>query len=246
MKIVTPFRPFEPESIEHLRLGPFDWIGAIQMLRVSAAKFCQCETFVITDADHDVDGPAHYFETTERRLMLWILDVSLRYLDSEHFDQDTVMVSPDILVFGDLRPYFVSDLGLVVRTSEKFKGTDRTVLNGVQWWRHASKKRLVSFFRRAMAIARDLPEARIVWGADTDPLIHLTAPLIGGQRVTRSGLTFFGHERLMESLSSSAMNAIDRGASLQMPSFPLLDFKYHRKRYMRQVFNALVRSAAAA
>jgi hypothetical protein len=246
MKIVTPFRPFAPESVEHFKLGPFDWHGAIEMLRASAARFCQCETFVITDVDHDAPGPAHYFDTSERRLMLWILDVSLRYLESEHFDQDTVMVSPDILVLGDLRPYFVADLGLVVRTGEKFKDTNRTVLNGVQWWRHASKKRLVHFFRRALAIARELPEERIVWGADTDPLIQLTAPLIGGARVKRSGLTFYGHERLMQSLSSQAMVAIDAGEPLSRPSFPLLDFKYDRKHYMRRTFDALVGSAVAA
>lgn len=246
MKIVTPFRPFAPESIEHQRLGPFDWHDAIAMLRASAARFCQCETFVITDVDHEPPGPAHYYDTTERRLMLWILDVSLRYLESEQFDQDTVMVSPDILVLGDLRPYFVADLGLVVRTGEKFKDTNRTILNGAQWWRHASKKRLVHFFHRALAIARDLPEARIVWGADTDPLIQLTAPLVGETRVKRSGLAFYGHTNLMPSLSSHAMAALERGASLAGCPYPLLDFKYERKRYMRRVFENVMAAAVPA
>jgi hypothetical protein len=246
MKIVTPFRPFEPESIEHIRLGPFDWHGAIKMLRASAARFSQCETFVITDVDTTVPGPAHYFETTERRLMLWILEVSLRYLESEHFDQDTVMVSPDILVLGDLRPYFIADLGLVVRTGEKFKDTNRTVLNGVQWWRHGSKKRLQHFFRKALAIAKELPEARIVWGADTDPLIQLVSPVVGGDIVKRSGLWFFGHAKVMQSLSSQAIAAIERGEPMASSPVPLLDFKYQRKHHMRQVFESFMGSAVPA
>jgi hypothetical protein len=82
VRVVTPFRPFEPESREHLELGPFDWIGAIGMLRASVERSCHCETVAVTDVDTTLPGPTFQYATTHRRLMLWILDVSLRYLES--------------------------------------------------------------------------------------------------------------------------------------------------------------------
>lgn len=248
MKIVTPFRAFPPESTHHQNLGAFDWLGAIAMLRASAARACRCETFVITDVDAAVPGPAHAFVTTHRRLMLWILEVSLAYLRSDAFDADTVMVSPDVMVFGDLRPMFRADLGLVVRTSPKFSAKpEKTVLNSVQWWRLDAKSRLVAFYERALAMAVTLPENRITWGADTDPLVELVWPTRSGLQ-ERSGLSVFGHESttVMAPFSGRDRVAIDGGHQPAPPVLPLVDFKYWRKTYQQRYFDALIGSAVAA
>lgn len=243
MKIVTPFRPFAPESLHHQRLGPFDWNAAIRMLRTSARRAIGCDTFVITDVDaaDGVPGPVHAFHTNHRRLMLWILDVSLAYLRSSSFDVDTVLVSPDVLVLGDLRPFFRADLGLVVRTSDKFaKVPEKQVLNSVQWWRVAAKDQLIAFYARALAMAITLPDNRITWGADTDPLITLIAPVTAGL-TQRGDLSVYGHEMatVMLPLSTVNQNRIDRGANPMPTRTALIDFKYGRKRYQQRYFDAV-------
>lgn len=246
MKIVTPFRPFAPESGHHQRLGPFDWHGAIEMLRTTARRYCHCDTFVITDVDHTPPGLAHRYVTTERRLMLWILEVSLAYLRSDDFNEDTVMVSPDVLVFGDLRPMFQADLGLLVRTSPKFAAKPmRMVMNSVQWWRADAWAPLVRFYERALDIARQLPDERIRWGADTDPLVELVAPVEAGRR-QRAGLSVYGHElgTVMQAFSLRDQKALDEGRRPAPPVMPLFDFKYQRKTSMRAYFNAVVAVAS--
>lgn len=238
MKIVSPFRPFAPESQAHLRLGPFDWIGALRMLAASARESCHCETFAITDVDSPLPVPHHAYVTHERRLMLWILEVSLRYLESDDFDQDTVMVSPDILVFGDLRPYFGADLGVIVRMDEKYVHADRPLLNSVQWWAHAAKPRLVAFYRRALDLAHTLTEDVITWGADTVPLVALLSPLERGQS-RRAGLTVLAVDQteVMTAFSATLLRKTLAGRVVR-PDVPLLDFKYGRKVYLQQYFDA--------
>jgi hypothetical protein len=61
MKIVSPFRPFPPESSAHRKLGPFDWVGALQMLGTSARASCDCATFALTDVDTDLPVPAYQY-----------------------------------------------------------------------------------------------------------------------------------------------------------------------------------------
>lgn len=241
MKVVTAYRPFEPESIEHHRLGAFDWHGAIEMLRESVRRSCRCETHVITDVDHVPPGPAYQYPTTERRLMLWILDAMLCYLRSDDFDDDTVYISPDILVFEGLRPYFVADLGLVVRTGEKFAAKpEKQVLNSAQWWRWSAKARLIDFYERALAIAKTLPEERLIWGADTDPIVALISPVASGLQL-RSGLSVYGHEitTVMTAFGERDKVALERGEVPAEPYLPLLDFKYWRKQHMRAYFTAV-------
>lgn len=236
MRVVTPFRPFEPESREHLELGPFDWIGAIKMLRASVSASCRCETVTITDLDTHLPGPAFQYETARRRLMLWILEVSLRYLESDDFDCDTVMVSPDILVLGDLRAFFRADLGVIVRASEKFMVAERPLLNSVQWWRVAAKDRLAAFYRQALEIAETLPEDVIRWGADTEPLLRLLSPLAVGC-FGRVGLTVSAMDQreVMGTFSRRIMRHMQEGRPYQ--GQPLLDFKYLRKRHLREFFD---------
>jgi hypothetical protein len=238
-QVVSPYRPFPAESDAHLVLGPFDWEGALEMLRESVGRSCGVETYAITDVDTDLPVPAFRFETHERRLMLWILEVSLRYLESPAFDKDTVMVSPDILILGDLAPWFTADLGVLVRPEEKHQISGRAILNQVQWWRVKAKKRLAVFYRDALALATALPEDVIRWGADTAPLQQLLSPLEIGHW-PRAGLAVnLIHASVpMESLSSVNINRLDQDLPL-LVSRPILDFRYTRKRHMRRVFESL-------
>lgn len=220
MKVVSPYRPFAPESPAHLRLGPFDWIGALEMLRVSVRRTCACETFAITDVDTALSVPNYQYVTTERRLMLWILDVSLRYLQSDDFDQDTVLVSPDTLIRGDLGRWFTgSDLGVLTRQTPKF--VHKPILNGVQWWAHHGKARLIAFYTDALDLAKTLPEALLRWGADTEPFVRLLEPIQFGA-VYRKDLRvqFIDSSRLRPQV--------------------IVDFKGQRKREMAAYFERAV------
>lgn len=226
MRVVAPFRPFAPESQAHQLLGPFDWVEALRMLRASVARSCACETWAITDVDTELPVPSLRYVTTHRRLMLWILEVSLRYLESSDFDQPTVMASPDVLVFSDLAPFVVEDLGVLVRRP-KFQSAGKPLMNALQFWHPRAQDALVAFYRKALAIAEALPETAITWGADTIPLVQLLHPLSAGAVVTREGLRVacFSEERVMLSAFED-----------KPPTTPATDFKYTRKLFMKTYF----------
>jgi hypothetical protein len=239
MRVVSPYRPFPLESIEHQNVGPFDWVAALRMLAVSVERSCNCETLAITDVDTLLPVPAIRLRTTERRLMLWILDVSLQYLKSEAFDVDTVMVSPDTLVTDNLARFFVSDLGLVIRPESKFKA--RPIINSVQWWKHSGKKRLIAFYEQALQIARTLPEDLKVWGADSEPLRQLVEPIAPGVYI-RSGVkvSMLQKRDLMESITEDTMTQLREGTPPYQAPVPIIDFRYGRKHYMQAYFDATI------
>jgi hypothetical protein len=235
MRVVTPYRPFPPESREHIELGPFDWVGAIEMLRVSVDRFCACDTVTLTDIDTDVPGPVFAYRTAERRLMFWILEVALRYLESAEFDTDTVLVSPDSLVFCDLRQWFAGDIGMVVRPMHP----ERPILNALQWWPVASKDALVTLYRRALAIAHTLPEDIQVWGADSKPFEKLLKPLVPGCGPRKSGIVanLIDSRMVMTPLTSEVIKRLEAGEPIQPPSM-VVDFRYLRKKFLRRYFDA--------
>lgn len=239
MRIVSPYRPFAPESVEHQNVGPFNWVAALQMLQASADRISAGEVRAITDVDTDLKFPAFQYQTTHRRLMPWILEVALRYLKSDDFDQDTVMLSPDILVFGDLRPYFVGDLGVVLRVGGKYQA--RPLLNCAQWWRHDAKARLVAFYESALARAIALPERMLAWGADTVPLVEMLSPLRIGL-TERSGLQVYGIDDavVLHALTAHEEAALHAGDGVPWPAVPLVDFRYRRKQRMAAYFAATV------
>jgi hypothetical protein len=189
----------------------------------------------VTDVDTTLPGPTFQYATTHRRLMLWILDVSLRYLESPDFDRDTVMVSPDILVLGDLRGFFKADIGVIMRTADKFLN-ERPLLNSVQWWSVAAKDRLVAFYRQALEIAETLSDDVICWGADTEPLLRLLSPLEVGVS-ERAGLTVSAVDQreVMATFSRRILRQMRDRQPYQ--GLPLLDFKYLRKKHLREFFD---------
>jgi hypothetical protein len=245
VRVVSPFRPFAPESAEHLELGAFDWIDALRMLTESVRRSCSCDTIALTDFDTTLPVPAFQYTTVERRLMLWILEVSLAYLKSVDFDRDTVMVSPDTLVFDDLRRWFQGDLTLLVRSTPNF--ADRPILNAVQWWPLRSRKRLVALYEQALDVAQQLPEPQIVWGADSEALRVLLAPIQPGMQ-RRDGLRVWMLESslVMHSFTAAQRDAVVSGRPVPPAARPILDFKYTRKRYMRPCFDSLLGQAVTS
>lgn len=246
MQVVSPYRPFPPESKHHQVLGVFDWIGACRMMAASVEATCHCPVHVITDVDTDLPVPAWQFETTERRLMLWMLDISLRFLESDRFDRDTVMVCPDVLVYGDLSKYFRGDLGLIVRLGEKFQAKQKTFINGTQWWAIRAKPRLIEFYRQALDVAKTLPASCITWGADTESIRLLVQPMCEGL-VKRAGLTIqmVPYERVMTAFPSSAIDHLQGRRLAAWPTVPLMDFRARRKLYMRAFYDATYGRRAA-
>ena len=238
-QVVTPYRPFKPESDHHLTLGPFDWVGAIQMLRDSVRRSNGVETLTLTDVGTSLPVPALKFATKQKRLMLWILDVCLCYLASDAFDRDTVMVSPDCLVLGPLAPWFEADLGVVVRTEEKHRGSGRMVLNQVQFWSHAAKPMLVAFYQQALKIAKKLPDDVITWGADTVPIHQMLEPIEYGIG-DRMGMRVYqiAWHQILEALTHEHIVQLEAGEAIRV-SRPILDFRATRKRHMKMAYDAL-------
>lgn len=237
LRIVSPYRPFAPESPAHQLLGPFDWTAALRMLQASVERQ-RAEFLAITDASTPLPVPTVHLQTTSTRLMLWILDVSLRYLESDTFDRDTVMVSPDSLVMGDLRPYFTGDLSILVRTVKRF--SKRPILNAVQWWPVASKRKLIGFYRETLAIAEQLPENLIAWGADSESIRMMIEPIAVGVHA-RHGLqvSMIEARSVMESLSTLTLHRLQQRLPVA-PAAPIVDFKYLRKHQMAAYFRAVM------
>ena len=247
MKVVSPFRPFAPESDEHVALDAFDWIGALRMLAASVAATCDgAPTFAIGDADSPLPVPAYYYRTARRRLMLWILEVSLAYIGSDDFDDDTVMISPDLLVLDDLRRWWMpAALGVVLRLDEKFRAVS-PLLNSVQFWRRRNKSQLADFYGAVLERAEALPERSIRWGADTEPLVELLEPLSLGFTYRR-GLKVYGYDgsMILSALKGSDIRRLEAGRPPKARLEPILDFRSLRKRYMAAYFASAFQEAIA-
>jgi FkbM family methyltransferase len=104
----------------------------------------------------------------------------------------------------------------------------------VQFWRHASKERLVDFYRHVLDIGVGLPEAFQVWGADTVAIEELLAPMAGGT-IIRNGLTaaMIPFESVIQYLEP-VPDPLGRWRPNR-----IVDFKYMRKLQMRQIFDML-------
>ena len=233
MRVVSAYHPIVPYTTCHIGLADlgFDWIEALRMLAYSAKVRANVETLAITDQELPV--PHLRYKTTEESLMLWVLEVSLLYLESDDFDQDTVFISPDALVFGPLDLFGQWDLGVLYRGVKYGK---HPLLNGFQWWPLASKARLVTFYRECLSIARDLSKGQKRWGGDTVPLVRLLSPIIPGVH-RRNGLVLC----VLPAVLHADVTTCKLQRILKHPpgtiTASVLDFKYWNKRYMKEVFD---------
>ncbi len=249
IRVVAPFRPFAPESEWHLQTQDFDWIAAIRMMMHTAQRACRCPVHILTDVDTDLPVPSLQYQTTERRLMLWTLEVCLRYLASTDFDRDTVMLDCDQLIYRDLKPWFRRgvDLGLLVRTGHKHQAAvgGQPFLNGVQFWARRGKHRLIPFYQRALALAHTLPADLLTWGADTEAVRQLIEPIDVGIHL-RSGVTvrMIESASVLEAFSKHQAHWLHEGC-LPQPTSAVVDFRALRKRYMRPVYEATIKARVA-
>ena len=246
IRIVAPFRPFPLEADHHREQADFDWMDAIHMMSTSAARACRCPVHVLTDVDTDLPFDCLKYETIERRLMLWNLEICAQYLASDDFDRDTIMLDSDQIVLHDLAPRFPEgvDAGILIRPAAKHI-TGQPILNGVQFWAMRGRERLVAFFRQALVIAKALPEKQIQWGADTDALRVLLEPLSLGIH-QRAGLTvaLLESRTVIETFSSVHEKWLAAGTPFAVPTKPVLDFRNLRKPFMRPVYDAIFQDAA--
>lgn len=252
IRIVLPFRPFSPESDLHKEFAEFDWIAAMRMLSHTAQLACRCQAEVITDVDTDLPLPSLKYETTHRRLMLWNLEVCLKYLESDDFDRDTIMMDSDQLIYQDLAPWFIPrvDFSVCIRRDNRRHDTKDEkrlgILNGVQWWPRKGKKHLIRFYREALNLAVKLPEDRIVWGADTDALQMLIEPLEVGVTYRRGmWIRMVNSQEVIEALSERHMDGLASG-EVPWPVRPVMDFRHKRKTFMADYYKATILAKAVA
>jgi hypothetical protein len=252
MRIVSPFMPLPVECGTHRVLAEegFDWTAAIAMMIETARDSCRCPVHILTDTETPLPFQALRYQTTSRRLMVWSVEVCLRYLESDDFDRNTVMLDCDQLIFGNLRKWFRKytpvDLGVLVRPHGKhLEAGGEPLLNGVQFWHHAGKERLIAFYARCLDVVQALPEHRIEWGGDTDALRALIEPIQIGI-VERSGLTvqMWPAGNILDSWSSSHTAMLESGA-VPTVRHAVLDFRALRKRYMAAMFHATRQEAVA-
>lgn len=252
VRIVLPFRPFPPESDLHKEFSDFDWIAAIRMLTHTAQLSCRCPVEVITDVDTDLPMSTMKYETSHRRLMLWNLEVCLRYLESPDFDRNTIMMDSDQLIYQDLTPWFIKgvELGVLIRgqSDKSYQGEPRlNILNGVQFWYHKGKTHLQRFYRQALEIAEGLPETRLVWGADTDALeLMLGKPLEVGVTYRRGmWIQMINSQQIMGALSETHTDGLVSG-DVPWPVRPVMDFRHTRKKFMADFYRATILANAVA
>lgn len=247
IRIVTPYRPFAPESAQHRALPTFDWIDALRMVTHTAAWANHCPVHVLTDLQTELPVPCLRYPATSSRLTLWLLEVRLQYLESDDFDRDTVLVDADELIFGDLRTEDAkADLTVLIRSDPKHATPEGwPLLNGVQWWARHAKKRLVRFYRDAFARAMALPEDRLVWGAETDAVRALLEPLqVGLHRRAGLRVRMREAEDVLETFSTAHVEALAAG-TFTWPKRPILDFRWMRKAYQRAAYEATALAGAA-
>lgn len=242
IRLVAPFLPLPPESVHHQALEGFDWMGAIRMLSHSAEVSCGVPVQVITDSDADLPMPCFKYPTTHRRLMLWTLEACVKYLESDDFDRDTVMLDCDVLIYQDLARFFSVnvDLKVLIRPTHKHKDTWKKILNGVQFWNVRGKQRLAAFYRDALTLAEQMNDGLITWGADTEALRQLLEPVDVGL-YQRHGLRveMLDYVRVMEAFSQDQIDGLKAGIAPR-PIRAVTDFRYARKRFLRQAYEMTI------
>lgn len=248
IRLVAPFLPLPAATSHHQALPEFDWMGAIRMLSHSAELSCGVPVQVITDRDADLPVSCLRYPTVHRRLMLWVLEVCVQYLDSDDFDRDTVCLDCDQLIHRDLARYFVAqvDLGILVRPRLLARDTWKKVINGVQFWAVRAKARLVAFYRAALARAERMTADLQHWGADTQAIRELLEPMATGlHRRLGMWVHLIDDATVSRPLSQDEIDGMRRGVAPR-PTRAVTDFRYGRKRWMRQFYEMTVMTQVPA
>lgn len=248
LRLVAPFLPVAAESVHHQAMPDFDWLGAIGMLSHSAERSCGMPVQVLTDTAAVMPRDCLRYDTRHRRLMLWVLEVCLRYIESDDFDRDTVVLDCDQLIYQDLSRFFVPhvDLSVLVRPTFKHRDTWKKVLNGVQFWHVRGKARLAAFYRETLARAEAMSDELIQWGADTAALRDLIEPVaLGIHQRAGARVHMIDYDVVLEALAEDQIRNLQRGIA-PTPRRAVMDFRYKRKQHMAQVYDLTIATAVPA
>ena len=122
--------------ITYADLGNSDYVPLIDMAFASARKFGY-KTVLVTDAG-----------ATKETLMPWILAAQKKFIDSDDFDGNSVLFSPDCLINRPLEPVFDFDFDLGVTSGFN---PDYPINNGVIYLKHQCKEKLSKLWGEMVA-----------------------------------------------------------------------------------------------
>lgn len=244
-QVIIPYAPF-PESPAFARVRGFDWVEAIAQCRTSVRASCgqAVPVRLVTNMDGPSEGDTLVYQTTATRLQLWLTEIRLAFLQSDAFDRDTVLISPDTLVMNNLAGGFRpgADLGIIVRPAYDVGDQEwRKILNTAQWWRVRARAALIAFYQDVWAIAQTLHANYQKWGGDTESLLRRLTPIEAGL-VERAGLrvAMIHAPEVFASITGGQIEILEAGGRITWPVAPpmLWDFKYLKKSAMGLAFRA--------
>jgi hypothetical protein len=164
MRVVITFQLLEEKARAKASLAYIDLIA----MAFGSALALGYETVMVSNsilpATHKIDFPAE----REPHLMNWILAAQLAYIESDLFDQPSVLFSPDALILRPLEPVFNEhdfDVAFTDRDNKKWP-----INNGVIYLMPRHKKALAALWRDALAVCKAYPLDVQEWYGDQQSL----------------------------------------------------------------------------
>lgn len=142
MKIIITFFNKGSETIRDAKSS--DYHDYIKLAFESAKKFGY-ETVLVTSGAEFENNADHVIRLKDEEpfLMNWILQAQKAYLQSDLFNEDSVLFSPDALIRKDLTPIFEKefDVAFTERAARKYP-----INNGVIYLKPKNKNRLIQLW----------------------------------------------------------------------------------------------------
>lgn len=99
----------------------------------------------------------------EEYLMNWILAAQLQFIESDFFNQDSVLFSPDALIVRPLEQIFEQDfdIGFTVRDNPRWP-----INNGVIFLKPQNKEKIADYWKFAISVCKSYPVETQKWYGD--------------------------------------------------------------------------------
>jgi hypothetical protein len=222
LKIVTFYAECNlPEKPQAKQAG-FDWLGAIDQLARSGARFGY-KTLIVTDEATDLRGrPAWLRAGNAKRdgIMLWLLDAQHAAVAKAPMTEVIVMVSPDTLIAAPL-DFMVGRWDVAMLT----RGRPKPIVNSVISVRPGPQTE--SLWGAFCDRARHLPPESKAWGADIDALVDVL-----GIRPMENTIRAHNGVSVRFLPINGRFVSVPLGAQASRLRVPLWDFKGARKALM--------------
>jgi hypothetical protein len=102
----------------------------------------------------------------EKHLMNWVLAAQLAYIESDMFDQPTVLFSPDALFVKAVDDVFTGfDIAFTTRANPRWP-----INNGVIYLNHKNKDKIAEFWKSCLKTCRNYPLEIQDWYGDQQSL----------------------------------------------------------------------------